>query len=109
MSRTSSGPEWSGDMLSKPEMVEAFATQLRGVLKSQAQFVADVREEAEAMWKANRPEGYGTFEAWWRHRWVVGPFRETREHRGGAPKLTFAVEPRSRRGRQETPAARQSA
>ncbi|MEU0002432.1 hypothetical protein ABZ069_36590 [Streptomyces microflavus] len=109
MSRTSSGPEWSGDMLSKPEMVEAFATQLRGVLKSQAQFVADVRQEAEAMWKANRPEGYGSFEAWWRHRWVVGPFREIQEHLEEASKLTFDLEARYRKGRHEIPAARQSA
>lgn len=108
MSRTSSGPEWSGDMLTKPEMVEAFSTQLRGVLKSQAQFVADVREEAEAMWKANRPEGYGTFEAWWRHRWVVGPFREIQEHLEDAAKLTFELEARYRKGRHELPAAKQA-
>ncbi|WP_329405020.1 hypothetical protein [Streptomyces melanogenes] len=109
MSRTPSGPEWSGDMLSKPEMVEAFSTQLRGVLKSQAAFVAEVRQEAEAMWKANRPEGYSTFEAWWRHRWVVGPFREIQEHLEEAAKLTFDLEARYRRGRHEIPAARQAA
>lgn len=109
MSRTSSGPEWSGDMLTKPEMVEAFSTQLRGVLKSQAQFVADVRQEAEAMWKANRPDGYSSFEAWWRHRWVVGPFREIQEHLEEAAKLTFDLEARYRKGRHEIPAARQAA
>ncbi|RST24961.1 hypothetical protein EF908_02365 [Streptomyces sp. WAC04770] len=109
MSRTSSGPEWSGDMLTKPEMVEAFSTQLRGVLKSQAQFVADVREEAEAMWKANRPEGYSSFEAWWRHRWVVGPFREIQEHLEDAAKLTFDLEARYRKGRHEIPASKQAA
>ncbi|MFH8582538.1 hypothetical protein [Streptomyces zaomyceticus] len=109
MSRTSSGPEWSGDMLTKPEMVEAFSTQLRGVLKSQAQFVADVRQEAEAMWKANRPDGYSSFEAWWRHRWVVGPFREIQDHLEEAAKLTFELEARYRKGRHELPAARQAA
>ncbi|MDT9686402.1 hypothetical protein RND61_30670 [Streptomyces sp. TRM76323] len=109
MSRTSSGPEWSGDMLTKPEMVEAFSTQLRGVLKSQAAFVAEVRQEAEAMWKANRPEGYSSFEAWWRHRWVVGPFREIQEHLEEAAKLTFDLEARYRKGRHEIPAARQAA
>ncbi|MFC8223928.1 hypothetical protein ACFUTY_37890 [Streptomyces sp. NPDC057362] len=109
MSRTTSGPEWSGDMLTQPEMVEAFATQLRGVLKSQGQFVAEVREEAEAMWKANRPDGYSSFEAWWRHRWVVGPFREIQEHLEAAAKLTFDLEARYRKGRHEIPAARQAA
>ncbi|MCX4482241.1 hypothetical protein OOK44_38480 [Streptomyces cellulosae] len=109
MSRTSSGPEWSGDMLSKPEMVDAFATQLRGVLKTQAAFVADVRQEAEAMWKANRPEGYSSFEAWWRHRWVVGPFREIQEHLEEAAKLTFELEARYRKGRHEIPARKQAA
>ncbi|MFG3223070.1 hypothetical protein [Streptomyces sp. NPDC048185] len=109
MSRTSSGPEWSGDMLTKPEMVEAFATQLRGVLKHQAAFVEDVRQEAEAMWKANRPEGYSSFEAWWRHRWVVGPFREIQEHLEAAAAKTFELEARYRKGRHEIPAARQAA
>lgn len=109
MSRTSSGPEWSGEMLNKPEMVEAFSTQLRGVLKTQAAFVADVRQEAEAMWKANRPEGYSSFEAWWRHRWVTSPFREIQEHLEEAAKLTFDLEARYRRGRHEIPAARQAA
>ena len=109
MSRTTSGPEWSGDMLTKPEMVDAFATQLRGVLKTQAQFVADVRQEAEAMWKANRPEGYSSFEAWWRHRWVVGPFREIQEHLEAAAAKTFELEARYRKGRHEIPAARQAA
>ncbi|MFD4050163.1 hypothetical protein ACFWSF_32215 [Streptomyces sp. NPDC058611] len=109
MSRTPSGPEWSGDMLNRPEMVEAFATQLRGVLKSQASFVSEVRHEAEAMWKANRPEGYGSFEAWWRHRWVVGPFAEIQQHLEDAAALTFQLEARYRKGRHEIPAARQAA
>ncbi|MBA3556137.1 MAG: hypothetical protein H0W29_15450 [Gemmatimonadales bacterium] len=109
MSATSSGPEWSGDMLDKPEMVQAFATQLRGVLKGQAMYVAEIRNEAEAMWKANRPEGYGTFEAWWRHRWVTGPFAEIQDHLETAAKLTFDLEARYRKGRHEIPAARQAA
>lgn len=109
MSRTPAGPEWSGDMLSKPEAVDAFATQLRGILKSQAAFVAEIREEAEAMWKANPPQGYRSFEAWWRHRWVVGPFREIQEHLEDAAKLTFDLEARYRQGRHELPEARRAA
>jgi hypothetical protein len=96
-------------MLNRPEMVEAFSVQLRGVLKAQAQFVAEVRQEAEAMWSANKPEGYSSFEAWWRHRWVVGPFREIQERLEQAAKLTFELEARYRKGRHELPAARQAA
>ncbi|MFZ3475457.1 hypothetical protein ACODT4_41430 [Streptomyces sp. 2.9] len=109
MSRTPTGPEWSGDKLTKPEMVEAFATQLRGVLKAQASFVAEIRGEAEAMWKANRPEGYSSFEAWWRHRWVVGPFREIQDHLEASARLTFELEARYRKGRHEIPEARVAA
>ncbi|MET8686317.1 hypothetical protein ABZV77_19085 [Streptomyces sp. NPDC004732] len=109
MSTSSSGPEWSGDMLNKPEMVEAFATQLRGVLKAQAAYVSDIRSDAEAMWRQNRPEGYRTFEAWWRHRWVCSPFGEIQEHLEQAAALTFALEARYRRGRHEIPAARRAA
>lgn len=109
MSAPSSGPEWSGDMLNQPEMVEAFASQLRDVLKAQAAYVTEIRRDAEAMWKANRPEGYSSFEAWWRHRWVCGPFAEIQEHLEKAATLTFNLEARYRRGRHEIPAARQAA
>lgn len=111
MSRTpaGAGPEWAGEMLDAPEMVEAFATQLRKVLAAQADYVARIRRDAEAMWKANPPEGYSSFEAWWRHRWVTGPFGEIQEHLEEAAALTFRLEARYRRGRHEIPAARQAA
>ncbi|MFH9426409.1 hypothetical protein [Streptomyces sp. NPDC017529] len=109
MSRTTAGPEWSGDMLTKPELVEAFSSQLRGVLNAQAAYVAEIRRDAEAMWKANKPEGYNSFEAWWRHRWVTGPFAEIQEHIEKAAKLTFDLEARYRKGRHEIPAARKKA
>lgn len=109
MSTHSPGPEWSGDMLESPAMTEAFASQLRAVLRGQADFVARVRRDAEAMWKANPPAGYGTFEVWWRHRWVTGPFAEIQEHLEKAATLTFELEARYRKGRHEIPAARQAA
>lgn len=108
-SAASSPPDWSGDMLDRPEMVEAFARQLRQVLSAQADYVARIRRDAEAMWKANPPDGYHNFEAWWRHRWVRGPFAEIQAHLEKAAKLTFALEARYRRGRHEIPAARQAA
>ncbi|MBG0819090.1 hypothetical protein [Planomonospora sp. ID82291] len=106
---SSGGPEWSGDMLDRPEMVAAFTAQLRRVLSDQADFVARIRRDAEAMWEANPPEGYGTFEAWWRHRWVAGPFAEIQEHIEKAATLTFQLEARYRRNRHEIPATRQAA
>jgi hypothetical protein len=105
----SSSPEWSGDMLDHPEMVEAFAAQLRRVLSDQAEYVARIRRDAEAMWKANPPEGYSSFEAWWRHRRVSSPFAEIQAHIEQAATLTFRLEARYRRGRHEIPAARQAA
>ena len=99
---------WSGEMLDSPEMVSAFSGQLRGMLGEYAEFVARVRRDAEAMWDANPPSGYGTFEAWWRARWVKGPLAEIQEHLEAAAALTFKVESRYRRGRHELPAARQA-
>ncbi|WP_141704488.1 hypothetical protein [Planobispora rosea] len=104
-----SAPEWSGDMLDRPEMVSAFAAQLRRGLAEYAEFVAHIRRDAEAMWKENPPEGYGSFEAWWRHRWLTGPFAEIQEHLEAAAALTFRLEARYRRGRHEIPARRQAA
>lgn len=109
MSTTSSGSEWSGDMLDRPEMMEAFATQLRRSLSDQAERLARIRRDAEAMWEANPPEGYGSFEAWWRHRWVAGPFAAIQDHIEKAATLTFQLEARYRRGRHEIPATRQAA
>lgn len=102
-------PGWSGDMLDHPEMVAEFAGQLRKILSDQAEFVARIRRDAEAMWRANPPEGYGSFEAWWRHRWVAGPFAEIQDHIEKAARLTFHLEARYRRGRHEIPAARLAA
>jgi hypothetical protein len=96
-------------MLDSPEMTEAFAAQLRQVLNAQAEYVARIRRDAEAMWKANAPEGYGNFEAWWRHRWVTSPFAAIQEHIETAAKLTFELEARYRKGRHELPARRVAA
>ncbi|MEU8347702.1 hypothetical protein ACFY2Y_16595 [Janibacter hoylei] len=104
-----SSPQWSGDMLDRPEMVEAFTAQLRKLLGSHADYVARIRRDAEAMWDANPPAGYSTFEAWWRARWVKGPLAEIQEHLEKAAALTFKLEARYRRGRHEIPAARQAA
>ncbi|MFI6296683.1 hypothetical protein ACIBEJ_34195 [Nonomuraea sp. NPDC050790] len=109
MGATGPRAEWSGDMLDRPEMVAAFAAQLRRVLSAQAEYVARIRRDAEAMWKANPPDGYSSFEAWWRHRWVAGPFGEIEAHIQKAATLTFKLEARHRRGRHEIPAARQAA
>ncbi|GGS84503.1 hypothetical protein GCM10010156_48900 [Planobispora rosea] len=103
-----SAPEWSGDMLDRPEMMAAFAAQLRRSLAESAEFVAYIRRDAEAMWKENPPEGYGSFEAWWRHRWVTSPFAEIQEHLEAAAALTFRLEARYRRGRHEIPQTRQA-
>ncbi|MGS2645800.1 hypothetical protein [Streptosporangium sp. G12] len=109
MSTPSSGPEWSGDMLDDPEQMAIFASQLRRVLSDQANWLAHIRRDAEAMWAANPPEGYGTFEAWWRHHWVCKPFDKIQDLIEKAATETFALEARHRRGRHEIPAARQAA
>jgi hypothetical protein len=109
MSPTSVPPQWSGDMLNRPEIVAAFSAQLRRQLAGYAEFVAGIRRDAEAMWAANPPEGYSTFEAWWRARWVRGPLRDIQDHLEQAAAATHALEARYRRGRHELPAARQAA
>jgi hypothetical protein len=101
--------EWSGDMLDRPEMVKAFAAQLRRVLSDQAAFVAAIRRDAEAMWKANPPSEYGSFEAWFRHWKTTSPFAKIQEHIESAAKLTFELEARYRRNHHDIPEARRSA
>ncbi|MFI7630300.1 hypothetical protein [Microbispora rosea] len=101
--------EWSGELLDSPEMMAAFSAQLRRALSEHAEWLARIRRDAEAMWRANPPEGYGSFEAWWRHRQVTGPFAEIQAHLEKAATLTFALEARHRRNRHEIPAARQAA
>src|SRR5919108_3712760 len=96
--------EWSGDMLDDPQLVAAFAAQLRFLLRGNADWLAGIRRDAEAMWDANPPEGYGKFEAWWRRRWVKTPMAEIQEHLDKAAALTFALEARHRKGRHELPA-----
>lgn len=109
MSTRASGPGWSGDMLDQPEMVAAFAAQLRRSLSDQAEWLARIRRDAEAMWKANPPEGYSSFEAWWRHLRTTSPFAKIQEHIEAAATLTFALEARYRRNRHQIPAERQAA
>ncbi|GAA4155090.1 hypothetical protein [Actinomadura keratinilytica] len=102
-------PQWSGEMLDRPEMVQAFSAQLRQVLASHADYVARIRRDAEAMWDENPPEGYSTFEAWWRAKWVKGPLADIQEHLEKAAALTFRLEARYRKGRHEIPARRLAA
>lgn len=106
---TTPTPQWSGEMLDRPEMVEAFSAQLRGAIAEYAEFVQRIRRDAEAMWDADRPEGYSTFESWFRARWVKGPLRDIQEHLEEAAKATFRLEARYRKGRHEFPAARAAA
>ncbi|HUR74477.1 MAG TPA: hypothetical protein VMZ00_09375 [Sporichthya sp.] len=96
-------------MLDRPEMVAAFAGQLRRVLSDQAAFVALIRRDAEALWAENPPEGYGSFEAWWRHLRVSGPFAEIQAHIEAAAKLTFRLEARYKKNRHLIPEKRQAA
>lgn len=109
MATSSSGGEWSGDMLDRPEMVSEWTRQLRTSLTPYVDYVASIRRDAEAMWRANPPEGYGTFEAWWRHHRVSGPFAKLQEHLEEAVKLTFEVAAQHRKQRHELPAARKAA
>ncbi|MFI6889925.1 hypothetical protein [Streptosporangium canum] len=106
---SSAGPQWSGDMLDRPEMVEAFSDQLRAALVEYVDYVARIRRDAEAMWRANPPSEYGSFEAWWRHHKVTAPFAKLQEHLEDAVKLTFEVAAQHRRQRHELPATRKAA
>lgn len=100
---------WTGDMLDRPEAVEAFSTQLRRSIAEWAEFVARVRRDAEAMWAANPPAEYGSFEAWWRNHKVTAPFRAIQRHLEEAAKETFRLEAQHRRQRHELPAERRAA
>ncbi|NUW45512.1 hypothetical protein [Nonomuraea rhodomycinica] len=100
---------WSGEMLDRPEMVAAFASQLRHHLAEYADYVSRIRRDAEAMWAENPPPEYGSFEAWWRHGRVTAPLAEIQEHLEKAMKLTHRLEARYRKHRHEIPAARQAA
>ncbi|MFI6498712.1 hypothetical protein [Nonomuraea typhae] len=102
------GAEWSGDMLDRPEMVEAWSAQLRSALTGYVDYVARIRRDAEAMWAENPPPEYGSFEAWWRHHKVSAPFAQLQEHLEEAAKLTFRLEARYRRNYHEIPDKRQA-
>lgn len=97
---------WEGEMLDNPEMMAAFAAQLRAALRDYAAYVDRVRRDAEAMWKANPPKGYSSFEAWWRHRQVAKPFRRIQQFLEAAEQETFPLEANHRRWRHEVPAER---
>jgi hypothetical protein len=101
--------EWSGDRLNRPEVMQAFTGQLRRHLSEYLDFVAHMRRDAEAMWRENPPEGYSSFEAWWRHGRVTAPFAEIEEHLAKAVKLTFRLEARYRKHRHTVPERRQAA
>src|SRR5690606_10425664 len=49
---------WRGEMLRSPELVEAFAGQLRRVLDDLERLVDHVRRDAEPMWRENMPAEY---------------------------------------------------
>lgn len=105
---TTNEPQWSGEMLDRPDKVSLFAAQMRSMIGYYADLVARVRRDAEAMWAANPPEGYNTFEAWYRERWVKGPLADIQEHLEEAVKATFELEARYRKGRHEMPEARKA-
>lgn len=100
--------EWEGEMLDRPEMVSAFAGQLRRILREYAEFVRRIRVDAEALWKENPPEGCSSFEAWWRHLWLCHPMRSIQHHLEAAAKETFALEARYQKARRDIPAKRQA-
>lgn len=102
-------PGWSGEMLATPEMVEMFSGQLRDGLAEYVDYVSKIRRDAEAMWRANPPAEYGSFEAWWRHHRTCAPFAKLQEHLEEAVKLTFQLAAQHRRQRHEIPAARAEA
>ncbi|MFI0453715.1 hypothetical protein [Actinomadura sp. 6N118] len=102
------GPQWAGEMLDRPEMVDAFARQFRQSLAYYVEYFARIRRDAEAMWDANPVEGFNTFEAWWRARWVKAPWADIQEHLEAAVADTFKLEARYRKGRHELPERKQA-
>ncbi|MFB4275699.1 hypothetical protein ACBJ59_10440 [Nonomuraea sp. MTCD27] len=108
MADSSFDQRWSGDRLNQPLAVQAFTDQLRRHLSESAMWVARIRRDAEAMWKENPPDGYSSFEAWWRHGRVTSPFAEIQEHLEEAARLTFRLEARYRKHRHEIPEKRQA-
>lgn len=109
MPASPSDDRWSGDMLDQPHKMKAFTQQLRRVLSDQAAWVHQIRRDAEAMWKANPPDGYSSFEAWWRHSRVTSPFAEIEQHLEKAAAATFRLEARYEKHRHKIPDKRQAA
>ena len=105
----SASPGWSGELLASPKAMETYTKYLRDAINELAVNVAEMRRGAEAMWRANPPEGYNTFEVWWRHIWVTSPFAELQKHLEEAAALTFKLEARYRKGRHEVPDAKLAA
>lgn len=104
-----SAPAWSGELLNSSKAVEIYTKFLRDAINELAVQVAEMRRGAEAMWKANPPEGYNTYQAWWRHLWVTSPFADIQEHLEKAAERTFTLETRYRKGRHEIPDAKLAA
>jgi len=97
---------WRGEMLRSPELVEAFAGQLRRVLDDVERLVAHVRRDAEPMWRENMPAEYSAIEAALKCRKLTKPLREIQHHLDAAIEQTFALEARYRRIMHEIPQQR---
>src|SRR5690606_34672610 len=97
---------WRGEMLRSPELVEAFAGQLRRVLDDLERLVAHVRRDAEPMWHENMPPEYSAIEAALKCRKLTKPLREIQRHLDAAIQQTFALEARYRRIMHEIPQQR---
>lgn len=100
--------EWSGDMLKQPEVVEAFTTQVRHAVNDILIPLSNVRREAEAMWRANPPDGYNSVEAWWHNSRLTSRFAALQEALEKAAALTFELEHDYRERRHERPAAKEA-
>ncbi|WP_289009553.1 hypothetical protein [uncultured Thermomonospora sp.] len=99
---------WRGEMLRSPELVEAFAGQLRRVLDDVERLVAHVRRDAEPMWRENMPAEYSAIEAALKRRKLTKPLREIQRHLDAAIEQTFALDARYRRIMHEIPQERRT-
>lgn len=97
---------WNGDMLDRPEMVAAFSSQLRTLLREYAELLGNVGRDAEAMWAENPPPEYGRLEAWWRHLATRRPLRRMQRDLEDAIRQTYALEARYRRNYHQIPKER---
>src|SRR5690606_1054109 len=97
---------WRGEMLRSPELVEAFAGQLRRVLDDVERLVAHVRRDAEPMWREDMPAEDRAIEAALKCRKMTKPLRQIQHHLDAAIEQTFALEARYRRIMHEIPQQR---